>query len=71
MLEILPGVGIERGVDCECAPQRAGLGVYEGIMAEICRYDSTGVEGELFVEVLEVDLLPACDKRFGQVRDGV
>jgi hypothetical protein len=71
VLDILLGIGIERRVDCERVPQRAGLGVHEGVVVKVCRGDGASVESELVVEVLEVDLLPAGDKRLGQVRDGV
>lgn len=71
MLDILLGIGIERRVDCERTPQCAGLGVHEGVVVKVCQDDGASVERELVVEVLEVDLLPAGDKRFRQARDGM
>lgn len=71
VLDILLGIGIERRVDCERTPQCAGLGVHEGVVVKVCQDDGASVERELVVEVLEVDLLPAGDKRFRQARDGM
>ena len=69
--EILLRIALKRLVDCECAPQRAGLGVYERVVLEIFGRNGGGVERELVVEMLQVDTLSACDECLGQVGDGV
>ena len=68
---ILGRVALKGLVDGEGAPQRAGLGVHEGVVPEVGGRDGARVEGELVEEVLQVDLLSAGDEGFGQVRDGV